>query len=136
MDFDVLFNAFYNRVSGNFKKFIESDIKRVRDMNEVLSGVSFMVKSGEIFKLRDDFTKFICDYVQANPEDSRFWYDGHVYFLDNLGNLKSRYELGVEIIPGGLNKLVECMKVIVVHTLNIQVQALFWRSVMRVFWKI
>lgn len=105
-------------------------------MNEVLSGVSFMVKSGEIFKLRDDFTKFICDYVQANPEDSRFWYDGHVYFLDNLGNLKSRYELGVEIIPGGLNKLVECMKVIVVHTLNIQVQALFWRSVMRVFWKI
>ncbi|ODN30007.1 ATP phosphoribosyltransferase regulatory subunit [Fervidobacterium thailandense] len=113
MDFDALFNAFYNRVSGNFKKFIESDIKRVRDMSEVLSGVSFMVKSGEIFKLRDDFTKFICDYVLANPEGSRFWYEGHVYFLDNLGNLKSRYELGVEIIPGGLNELVECMKVIV-----------------------
>lgn len=113
MDFDMLFDAFYSRVSGNFKKFIESDIKRVRDMSEVLSGVSFMVNSGEIFKLRDDFTKFICDYVQDNPENSRFWYDGHVYFLDSLGNLKSRYELGIEIIPGGLDELIECMKVIV-----------------------
>lgn len=113
MNFDVLFNAFYSRVSGNFKKFIEGDIKRVRDMSEVLSGVSFMVKSGEIFKLRDDFTKFICDYVRDNPESSRFWYDGHVYFFDSLGNLKSRYELGIEIIPGGLDELIECMKVIV-----------------------
>ncbi|MCX7654712.1 MAG: ATP phosphoribosyltransferase regulatory subunit [Fervidobacterium sp.] len=116
---DTIFRAFYKRVSENFEKFTQPDIKRVKDLKELVSGVTFMVKSGEIFKLRKDFTKFICEHVKAleNVENQRqphrFWYDGHVYFFDNFGNLKSRYEIGLEIIPGGIYELLECIKIIV-----------------------
>jgi histidyl-tRNA synthetase len=99
-----LLNIFQKNVDKlGYDFFLQPDIEKIEDLEELKGDVVFFVdKSGNLSKLRNDYTKSVINHLKRNNiSRAKFWYSGFVYRYSVSNGLFSQYQLGLEKIPFG-----------------------------------
>lgn len=94
-----------------FELYLSPEIEPLKDLSKLQkSDVFFQVRSGELFKLRSDYTASIVEHFnKLEPEKLKVCYSGFVYRYDRSGEIQSKFQLGVEIVP---NLVLEEFKIV------------------------
>jgi len=98
---DKLVQSFVDQASKEgFELFLSPGAETLRDFSQINSVVFFQAKNGQLFKLRDDYTTSVVEFFNKNlPNSLKVWYSGFVYRYDQMGQIQSNFQLGLEIVP-------------------------------------
>lgn len=107
-----LVKKFFERCfEKGFELYLSPETEPLKDLSKLQrSDVFFQARNGELFKLRGDYTASIVEHFnRLEPEELKVCYCGFVYRYDHYGEIQSKFQLGVEIVP---NLVLEDLKVV------------------------
>ncbi|MCS7175864.1 ATP phosphoribosyltransferase regulatory subunit [Pseudothermotoga sp.] len=103
---------------NDFELFLSPEVEALKDLSKLEKDwIFFQARNGELFKLRNDYTASIVEYFnKLQLERFRVWYTGFVYRYDHSGEVRPKFQLGVEIIPFSSLKDLELVLQLLIET--------------------